>query len=90
MLTKSSVSFKNKVEYEGSIRTYTLSAPIKPHQGFVWDLPVASEVFLKAGKQYAHDDLGAHVAPEDCYILIPSKDPQPEDFDAGFLAIKTN
>lgn len=89
MLTERKVSFKGTVQYEGTPRTYELTAPIKPHAGFVWDLPVASELFVAKGTQFAHDDLGTHVAPEDCYIIMPSKVPQPEDFDAGFLAIKT-
>lgn len=88
MLANQKVSFKGAVHYEGVPRTYTLTAAIKPHAGFVWDLPVASEFFVAKGTQFAHDNLGVHVAPEDSYIIMPSKIPQPEDFDAGFLAIK--
>ncbi len=88
MLKKSSISFKGKVQYEGSPRTYTLTSAIKPHKGFVWDMAVASELFVPKDTQYAHDDLGVHVAPEDSYVIMPSKIPQPEDFDAGFLAVK--
>jgi predicted deacylase len=90
MLKESSVSFKDKVPYDGESRTYTLTAPIKPHKGFVWDLSVASELRLSAGTQFAHDDLGPQIAQEECYIMMPSKVPQPEDFDAGFLAVKIN
>lgn len=82
-------SFRGLVQYEGQPRTYELIAPIKPRQGFVWDLPVASEMPLKAGEQYAHDDFGTHIAPQDCYIMMPTAIPEPTDFDAGFLAIRT-
>ncbi len=88
MLVKKSVSYKDAVPYEGAPRTFMLTRAIKPHAGFVWDLPVASEYFVPMGKQFAHDDMGAHIAKEDSYIIMPSKVPQPEDFDAGFLAVK--
>jgi succinylglutamate desuccinylase len=88
MLKGQATSFKNKIAYEGEPRTYTLTKAIKPHEGFVWDLPVASEYFVPQGKQFAHDNLGIHVAVEDSYIIMPSKIPQPTDFDAGFLARK--
>lgn len=82
-------SFRELVQYEGEPRTYELMAPIKPRQGFTWDLPVASEMPLKNDQQYAHDDFGIHTAPQDCYIMMPTKVPEPSDFDAGFLAIRT-
>jgi hypothetical protein len=90
MLKEKTVSFKDKVQYEGEARMYTLTAPIKPHKGFIWDLSVASELHLSAGTQFAHDDLGPQIAQEECYIMMPSKVPQPEDFDAGFLAVKNS
>ena len=83
-------SFRGLVPYEGPPRTYELIAPIKPRQCFTWDLPVASEMPLKAGQQYAHDDFGIHTASQDCYIMMPTAIPEPTDFDAGFLAIKTS
>lgn len=89
MLKEKSVSFKNVIAYEGAPRMYTLTYAIKPHAGFVWDMPISSELFVAKDTQYAHDDAGAHIAPEDSYIIMPSKIPQAEDFDAGFLAIKT-
>lgn len=56
---------------------------IKVTPGFKFVREFQSEDFLKRGEVYAKDDKGEISAPEDCYILMPSKDPQPPD--AGFL-----
>lgn len=91
MLTGARTSFKGRVDYEGAPRTYTLIDIIKPTPGFSFISPdVRSEMFVAAGEPYARDNTGDIRAPQDCYLIMPAKNPQPEDFDAGFLAIKTD
>ena len=80
-------SYRNN-SFEGERRTYSLLAPVKPTHGFRFTVDPVSELFLKEGEVYAEDPVGVRHAPSDCYLMMPSKDPQPEDFDAGFLAIK--
>lgn len=87
ILTEKKISFKGTLAYEGTQRTYVLTDIIKPAPGFVFTRPVASETFLKKDELYARDDTHEHRAPYDCYVIMPSKNPQPEDYDAGFLAV---
>jgi succinylglutamate desuccinylase len=89
LLKEKSVTFRDKVAYEGSLRTYTLLAPIKPSKGFAFTLPVESEMALNEGQVFARDEHGEHRAPPGTFIMMPSKDPQPDDFDAGFLATRS-
>jgi succinylglutamate desuccinylase len=85
-LVRAATSFKQVNEYDGPMRTYRLTAPIKPGAAFVWTIPVSSELFVTRGAVFAKDDTGHHVAPEDSFIIMPSKIPEPSDYDAGFLA----
>lgn len=87
MLKQKKTSFKNHISYEGEPRTYILSDIIPSTPGFIFTRPVASETFLRKGEVYARDNTQEYAAPYDCYIMMPSKDPHPEDFDAGFLAV---
>jgi hypothetical protein len=34
---------------------------------------------------FAKDDNGEHIAPQDCYIVVPSRVVKVTDVDAGFL-----
>jgi succinylglutamate desuccinylase len=88
MLEQKTVTFRGRVMYEGKHRSYTLLSPIKPSKGFAFTLPVESEMALHEGQIYARDENGEHRASNGTYIMMPSKDPQPDDFDAGFLATK--
>jgi len=45
---------------------------------------------LKAWEKFAFDDKnGYQTAPQDSILFIPTKNPQPNDFDAGFLCKET-
>lgn len=88
-LSSASTSFKEKITYEGESRTYVVIDVIRTAPGFVFTVPdVRSEAFIKKGDVYARDNAEEHRAPVDCYLIMPSKVPQPEDFDAGFLAVR--
>ncbi len=71
------------------IEVYKFIAPIKPGINFkfiVDDVKTGTKV--KSGQIFATDDIQKHVAPIDCYIIMPDKNPKLGDHDAGFLAIK--
>lgn len=69
---------------------YQTIAPIKPHAGFHFiNGDVSTGAFVRAGDVFAEDDEMEHVAPQDCYIVMPDKHPKPGDSDAGFLCEKT-
>ena len=89
MLKAQKASFKGSVAYEGDPHTYIVTDIIKTAPGFTFtDSDVRSETFVKKGDVYAKDDRSEHRAVEDCYLMMPAKNPQPEDFDAGFLATR--
>ncbi len=76
------------VSYEGKSRTYALIEAIKPAVGFTWTIPISSELFVPEGTVFATDSTREHVAPTDCYLMMPSKEPLSTDYDAGFLAAR--
>lgn len=85
------ISYKNIPTYvEGEPRTYTTIDRIVPRKGFRFTVSPESELFLRKGQVYAFDDeVGDHVAPCDCYMMMPSKNPSEKDLDAGFLCVKS-
>ena len=85
-LTEKKTSYAGRVSYEGAPRTYELTEAIRPSDGFAWSLPISSELALTQGTEYAHDPAGPRLAPYDCFVIMPSKVPEPTDYDAGFLA----
>jgi succinylglutamate desuccinylase len=85
-LSSKTTSFFGRVAYEGPERTYELIEAIRPSEGFAWSRPISSELALRKGEEYAHDPHGTRVAPYDCFVIMPSKVPEPSDYDAGFLA----
>ncbi len=71
------------------ILVYKTIAPIKPHRNFHFTIPeVETGTPIRAGQLYAVDEQTQHVAPQDCFIVMPDKNPKFGDHDAGFLAIK--
>jgi hypothetical protein len=67
------------------VRYETLQA-IVPQENFRFTIPdVATGCFLEAGRPFALDDRGEHLAPQDCYVVVPSRHVRPTDHDAGFL-----
>jgi len=87
-LSSKTSSFLDRITFEGDVRTYELTEAIRPSEGFAWSIPVSSELSLKTGQEYARDPMGPRTAPYDCYIIMPSKIPEPTDYDAGFLATR--
>ncbi|MDP2630707.1 MAG: succinylglutamate desuccinylase/aspartoacylase family protein [Candidatus Uhrbacteria bacterium] len=68
---------------------YETITPIKPHAGFhFFDSNVSTGTFAAKVAVFAIDDEMKHTAPQDCYIVMPDKNPKPGDFDAGFLCTK--
>ncbi len=88
-MLKHGKSFRGTV-YPGTKRTYTLFASINPSSGFAFTIPVESEMRLSKGQIFALDETGDHRAPQDCYLIMPAKDPNPGDTGAGFLATLDN
>lgn len=65
---------------------YETIQPIVPHGNFAFTIEeVATGYFLEAGQRFAVDDHGVHTAPEDCYVVVPSRHVRSTDHDAGFL-----
>ena len=73
-----------------AITRYESIQAIKPHANFrflVEDIRTGTR--LKKGQKFASDDHGYHIAPQDCYVVVPSRIVKPTDSDAGFLAALT-
>jgi len=65
---------------------YETIQPIVPSGNFAFTIEgITTGYFLDAGRRYATDDRGDHLAPEDCYVVVPSQHVRPTDHDAGFL-----
>ena len=63
---------------------------IKPHADFVFLIKdIRTGTALSKGRKYAKDIRGYHVAPQDCYVVVPSLVVKPTDDDAGFLCRRT-
>ena len=77
----------NVKDMDQTIRYYETIAPVVPATGFKWLVDdLDSEYFLKKGTIFAHDSWhGEHKTTRDCYMMIPSKNPDASDKDAGFL-----
>jgi succinylglutamate desuccinylase len=68
------------------IYIYKTLEPIKPKLGFSFiSNKVNTGTFVKAGEVYAKHDEGLEIAKQDCYIVMPDKNPSIYDNDAGFL-----
>lgn len=69
---------------------YKVFDKIAPYEGMEWVVPnVETGLGLKKGQVFATNNAGIDtIAEQDCYMLMPSKVPDPNDEDAGFLAIK--
>jgi succinylglutamate desuccinylase len=68
------------------VTRYETIQAIVPRANFAFTIEdVSTGDFLEAGRRYAVDDHGAHTAPEDCYVVVPSRHVRPTDHDAGFL-----
>jgi hypothetical protein len=68
------------------IEQYESIGAIKPGPNFKFLVPdVATGTKLSKGQVFAKDDNGEHIAPQDCYIVVPSRVVKVTDVDAGFL-----
>jgi succinylglutamate desuccinylase len=73
-----------------AITRYESVQAIKPHAGFTFIIEdIETGTRLKKGQKFAKDGRGYHIAPEDCYVVVPSKASLPTDADAGFLCRRT-
>jgi succinylglutamate desuccinylase len=72
-----------------SITQYESIQAIKPGTNFrfLFD-DITTGTRLKKGQTFAEDDDGYHIAPQACFIVVPSKIVKPTDTDAGFLGKK--
>lgn len=67
---------------------YETIAKIVPSEGFKWAVEPSTNLALKKGEIYAISDSKEYVAPQDCYLVMPTPSPRADDADAGFLCIK--
>lgn len=73
-----------------AITRYESIQAITPHANFRFLIKdIQTGTHLKKGQRFATDDSGEHLAPQDCYVVAPSKVVKPTDVDAGFLATLT-
>jgi succinylglutamate desuccinylase len=73
-----------------SITFYESIQAIKPHAGFRFSIKdIKTGTKLLKGQKFAVDDHGDHVAPQDCYVVVPSRLVKATDDDAGFLGKRT-
>ena len=86
-----------KIPKRGSstVKQYESISAIKPGPDFRFLIPdVATGTKLSKGQVFAKDDNGEHIAPQACYIVVPSRIVKETDVDAGFLGclnlLKTN
>ena len=76
-----------QIKLVSAITRYDSIRAITPHANFrflIKDIQTGTR--LKKGRRFATDDCGDHLAPQDCYVVAPSKTVKPKDVDAGFLA----
>ncbi len=71
-------------------RVYETITAIRPGLEFRFlDEKIVSESLLNRGEAFAWDrDHGEHIAPQDCYVMMPSKIIKSTDIDAGFLCVR--
>ncbi len=68
------------------ITFYESIQAIRPHTGFRFSVKdIKTGTKLSKGQKFAEDDHGDHVAPQDCYVVVPSRVVTATDADAGFL-----
>ena len=73
-----------------SITFYESIQAITPHAGFRFSIKdIKTGTKLSKGQKFAADDHGDHVAPQDCYVVVPSRVVKATDADAGFLGRRT-
>lgn len=69
-----------------TIEQYESINAIKPGPNFRFLIPdVATGTKLAKGQVFAKDDNGEHIAPQACFIVVPSRVVKETDVDAGFL-----
>jgi hypothetical protein len=52
------------------------------------DQNVDTDYFIKKDQIFAKSSKKGYTASQDCYLLMPDKNPSPKDHDAGFLVTK--
>ena len=83
-------AYRTQAKTPATITRYESIQAIKPHPDFkflIKDIKTGSR--LKKGQKFAIDEQGHHIAPEDCYVVVPSRVALPTDVDAGFLGSQT-
>jgi len=76
-----------RIKPAATITRYESIQAITPHANFRFLIKdIQTGTHLKKGQRFAADDREDHLAPQDCYVVAPSKTVKPTDVDAGFLA----
>ncbi len=69
-----------------TIEQYESIQAIRVYAGFRFLIDhITTGTQLVKGQKFAEDERGYHIAPEDCYVIVPSKLVRHTDYDAGFL-----
>lgn len=78
--------FSSKRSMPETITQYESIQFIKPGANFRFLVDgVKTGTKLAIGQKFARDDHGYRVAPQECFIVVPSMIVKPTDHDAGFL-----
>ena len=86
IMSKSFVSEPNRGAKQLTIEQYESIQAIRVHAGFRFLIDhITTGTQLVKGQKFAEDERGYHAAPQDCYVIVPSKLIRPTDYDAGFL-----
>lgn len=81
-------NYRNPFELDPNllVKHYSTIEFIKPRVGFEWKVDnVITGTQLKKGQIYATAKNFEYVAPKNCVICMPDRNPHPNDTDAGFL-----
>ena len=79
-------SFSYERSMPETITQYESIQFIKPAANFRFLIDgVKTGTKLASGQKFARDGHGYHVAPQECFIVVPSMIVKPTDHDAGFL-----
>jgi succinylglutamate desuccinylase len=79
-------SFSHERSMPETITQYESIQFIKPGANFKFLIDgVKTGTKLANGEKFARDDHGYHIAPRECFIVVPSMKVKSTDHDAGFL-----
>lgn len=75
-----------KLEDGEKVKRYKSFQVVEPRDNFKYTLEgITTGTWISEGQVFAEDSAGPHVAPKDCFIMMPTKEVRDSDTDAGWL-----